>query len=62
MEEVLPDASEVTRARVGDLIMTTLSMVGKRFSETPRSPEEVEAYAETMADMFRAYLRELGRN
>jgi len=62
MEEVLPDASEVTRARVGDLIMTTLSMVGKRFSETPRPPEEVEAYAETMADMFCAYLRELGRN
>jgi AcrR family transcriptional regulator len=62
MEEVLPDASEVTRARVGDLIMTTLSTVGKRFSETPRPPEEVEAYAETMADMFCGYLRELGRN
>lgn len=62
MEEVLPDASEVTRARVGDLIMTTLSTVGKRFSETSRPPAEVEAYAETMADMFCAYLRELGRN
>ncbi len=62
MEEVLPDASEVARARAGDLIMTTLSTVGKRFSETPRPPAEVEAYAEAMADMFCAYLRDLGRD
>jgi len=62
MEEVLPDASEETRARAGDLIMTTLSTVGKRFSETSRPPAEIEAYAEAMADMFCAYIRDLGRS
>jgi hypothetical protein len=40
----------------GDLIITTLSSVGKHFSETPRTPAEIEVYAEGMADMFCAYL------
>jgi len=59
MEEALPKASEATRALVGDLITTTLSVVGKHFSETPRTPAEIEAYADAMADMFCAYLRGL---
>jgi AcrR family transcriptional regulator len=29
-----------------------LSSVGKRFSETPRSPSEIEAYADAMSYMF----------
>jgi hypothetical protein len=37
----------------------TLSKVGKHFSESPRSPAEVEAYAGAMADMFCAYLESL---
>jgi AcrR family transcriptional regulator len=56
MQEALPQASEATRALVGDLIKTTLSTVGKRFSESPRTPAEIKAYAEAMADMFCAYL------
>jgi hypothetical protein len=56
MQEALPDASEAARALAGDLIKTTLSEVGKRFSESPRSPAEIEAYADAMADMFCAYL------
>ena len=44
----------------GDLITTTLSTVGKHFSETPRTPAEIEAYADAMADMFCAYLKGLG--
>ncbi len=59
MQEALPDASEATRALAGDLIRTTLSAVGKHFSESPRTPVEIEAYAEAMADMFCAYLRSL---
>lgn len=59
MQEVLPDTSEATRALAGDLIATTLSVVGKRFSETPRTPEEIEAFADAMADMLCAYLRGL---
>jgi AcrR family transcriptional regulator len=59
MQEALPEASEATRALAGDLITTTLSVVGKRFSETPRTSAEIEAYAQAMADMFCAYLRAL---
>jgi AcrR family transcriptional regulator len=56
MREALPKASEATRALAGELITTTLSKVGKQFSENPRTPAEIETYAEAMADMFCAYL------
>jgi AcrR family transcriptional regulator len=59
MEKALPEASEATRASAGDLIATTLGTVGKHFSQTPRTPVEIEAYADAMADMFCAYLRAL---
>ncbi|MER9683778.1 TetR family transcriptional regulator [Mesorhizobium sp. M0184] len=57
MQEALPNASQATRELAGDLIMTTLSTVGKQFSEAPRTPKEIEVYANAMADMFCAYLR-----
>jgi AcrR family transcriptional regulator len=60
MQEALPAASAATRALAGDLIRTTLSVVGKHFSESPRTPGEIAAYADAMADMFGAYLRGLG--
>jgi AcrR family transcriptional regulator len=56
MQEALPKVPEVTRALAGDVITTTLSAAGKQFSETPRTPAEIEAYAGAMADMFCAYL------
>lgn len=56
MREALPEASESTRALAADLITTTLSKVGKHFSESSRSQTEIEAYADAMADMFCAYL------
>ncbi|WP_225769468.1 TetR family transcriptional regulator [Inquilinus sp. Marseille-Q2685] len=56
MREALPDAPVATRELAGDLITTTLNQVGKRFSETPRTPAEIAAYADVMADMFCAYL------
>ena len=59
MQEALPKASEATRALAGDLITTTLSAVGKNFSESLRTPAEIEAYADAMADMFCAYLKGL---
>lgn len=61
MREVLPDAPEATRALAGDLITTAMSEVGKQFSETPRTDEEIEVYADAMADMFCAYLERLGK-
>ena len=60
MREVLPAASQATRRLAGDLITTTLSAGGKRFSESSRTPAEIDAYAGAMADMFCAYLGELG--
>lgn len=59
MQQVLPEASVQTRALAGDLIITTLGSVGKRFSATPRSGEEIRAYADAMANMFCAYLESL---
>ncbi|MER8401288.1 TetR family transcriptional regulator [Mesorhizobium sp. M1348] len=56
MQEALPNAAQVTRELAGDLIVTTLSTVGKQFSEAPRTSAEIEAYADAMADMFCAYL------
>jgi AcrR family transcriptional regulator len=61
MREALPDVPEAVRGLAGDLITTTLSKVGKHFSETPRTPAEIEAYADALADMFCAYLRDLDR-
>jgi AcrR family transcriptional regulator len=59
MREALPEASESTCALAADLITTTLSKVGKHFSESPRSAAEIETYAGAMADMFCAYLESL---
>ena len=60
MREALPDASEETRALAADLIKTTLSASGKQFSEQPRTPEEIEAWSDALADMFCAYLDRVG--
>ena len=62
MQEVLPKALPATRTLAGEVVMATLSQVGKQFSETARSPAEIEAYADAMADMFCAYLRALKRS
>lgn len=59
MREALPKASESTRELAGDLITMTLSQVGKRFSETPRTAAETKAFAGAVADMFCAYLDDL---
>lgn len=62
MQEALPGASEEMRELASDLITTTLSAVGKHFSESPRVPAEIEVYADAMADMFCAYLARCGMN
>jgi len=59
LQEVLPNTAEATRVLAGELIRTTLSAVGTQFSEAARTPEEIEAYADAMADMFSAYIRAL---
>ena len=61
MREALPKVSDATREFAGELITTTLSEVGKRFSEAPRSEAEIAHHADGLADMFCAYLPELAR-
>ena len=60
MREALPKSPKARRALAGALITPTLSMVGKDFSETPRSSAEIEKYAGAMTDMFCAYLESQG--
>lgn len=57
LREALPQTPDAARTLAGELLATTLGTVGKRFSERPRTPAEIEAFAEAMADMFCAYLR-----
>jgi AcrR family transcriptional regulator len=59
MHEALPTAPEETCALAADLITTTLSAVGKQFSACPRTAQEIEAYADALADMFCAYVKQL---
>ncbi|MCA6124431.1 TetR family transcriptional regulator [Bradyrhizobium sp. WSM 1704] len=61
MREALPRAPDAVRAMAGELITTTMSTVGKNFSESPRTAAEIATYADAMADMFCAYLSSLGR-
>ncbi|WP_296254203.1 MULTISPECIES: TetR family transcriptional regulator [unclassified Pseudomonas] len=60
MQEVLPDAHESVRLRAADMIKTTMSALGKEFSQTPRNETEIIEYSNAMADMFCAYLERLG--
>lgn len=59
MQEVLPAAPGETRELAAELIKTTMSAVGKQFSSTPRRAAEIDAYADGLARMFCAYLRDL---
>lgn len=59
MQEALPDTPKDARELVANLVKSTLSAVGQRFSETPRSVKEIETYADALADMFCAYLEQL---
>ncbi|MEW5423437.1 TetR family transcriptional regulator [Amorphus sp. 3PC139-8] len=56
MEEALSGTPKHVRNVAAQLILTTLTTAGKDFSESPRSPSEIESYAEAMADMFCAYI------
>ncbi len=59
--DLLPGVPEAARDIAGDLIITTLTAVGKEFSEEPRTEEEITAYAGAMADMLCAYVDTLAR-
>lgn len=56
LREVLPQASSARRALAGELLKTTLSSVGKQFSESPRTPKQIKAWSNALADMLCAWL------
>jgi AcrR family transcriptional regulator len=56
MGEALPRADQVQREFCADLLVTTMSAVGKAVSEQGRSMDNVDAFAMAMADMFCGYL------
>ncbi len=59
IRDLLPGLPDGPRDIAGDLIVTTLTAVSKEFSETPRTDEEIDAYASAMADMLCAYVETL---
>ncbi|MHC1479867.1 TetR family transcriptional regulator [Frateuria aurantia] len=59
MREALPGIDPARQAMAAELVKSTLGLVGKQFSEQPRSDEAIVAQAEAMADMFCAYLQAL---
>ncbi|MEJ0017101.1 MAG: TetR family transcriptional regulator [Acetobacteraceae bacterium] len=59
LQDVLPDVPEPVRMRAGDVIAISLSEVGERLSERSSTDVEIQAYADTLADMFCAYLEHL---
>lgn len=61
LAEAAPRADPVARARAADLITTTLSQVGKAFSEAPREASEIAAFSDALADMLCAYVEQLAR-
>ncbi len=61
MREVLPHAPDEVLAQASELIVTTLGAVGHAFSESPRTQQEITAWADAMADMFCAYIDRMGK-
>ncbi len=59
MAEALPKASAASRELAGNLIFTTLGTVGSSFSQARRTKAEIKTYADAMADMFCAYLKDI---
>ena len=59
MREALPGVSKARRDLAGHVMKSTLSNVGKAFSESPRTAREIATYSDAMADMFCAYLSTL---
>jgi AcrR family transcriptional regulator len=61
MGELLPGVPARERAFAGDLVMTTLSALGKNVSEQGYSQAEVDRWATATGDMLCAYLAQLSQ-
>lgn len=56
IQEVLPETPGAEQEQISEIVSSTLGAVGKRFSESPRTDQQIDSYANAMADMFCAYL------
>ena len=61
MREALPDVDETRRQLAGQLIIMTITAVGKEVSETPSIAGHIDAYVAAMCDMLCAYLKTVER-
>jgi hypothetical protein len=61
ISQILPGVSEPARSVATNLILTTLTEVGKSFSESSPSVDQIHEYSEAMADMLSAYINNLRR-
>ncbi len=59
LHEALPGVGEEARKLAGGLIKMTLSGVGERFSQTPRTEAEIAAWSDGLADMLCGYVEGL---
>jgi AcrR family transcriptional regulator len=59
LKESAPRVGDAQRLLAGELMKTVLSGAGSSFSAVPRSPGEIQAYADALADMLCAYLERL---
>lgn len=59
LQEALPARPDHQVEQVAQLLEMTLTQVGSSFSATKRSQAEIAMLAESMADMFSAYLKHL---
>ncbi|WP_029935693.1 TetR family transcriptional regulator [Sphingomonas sp. UNC305MFCol5.2] len=59
LREALPGVPDAPRELAGELVKTTLSEVGSRFSEIPRTDAEIADWSKALADMLCAYLERL---
>ena len=56
VQEVLPNATPAKQALVCELVTTTIGAVGKEFSSTLRSEEDITAFAAELGEMVCGYL------
>ncbi len=59
LREALPDTSEAARKLAGGLIKMTLSGVGERFSQDPRTEAEIATWSDGLANMLCGYVERL---
>jgi AcrR family transcriptional regulator len=62
MTDVLPDATQATRALAIELVTSTLGALGEQYSRTPRTAAEIKVYSNAVADMLTAYLAHRDRH